>query len=202
KRLQRAVDGFLFFSCEVEFGLVFRDVDLSGGRVARDLLRKSRGRGGDGGAVGASCQCHECQRAEKGDNDQGRSTKRSGRSSFHSTPLWSATAVRASAGTRSPYIIRPEGVLEQAKSNLWITYAEVRRLLLRCFGGFGGGLLLFLELAYLLQGEVIDDIGDGATAVLGTVVPGGFPPSLGLESELLAQQREEDLRLLIAESRK
>src|SRR5699024_9763968 len=116
--------------------------------------------------------------------------------------LWSATAVRASAGTRSPYIIRPEGVLEQAKSNLWITYAEVRRLLLRCFGGFGGGLLLFLELAYLLQGEVIDDIGDGATAVLVTVVPGGFPPSLGLESELLAQQREEDLRLLIAESRK
>src|SRR5699024_6409987 len=96
KRLQRAVGGFLFFSCEVEFGLVFRDVDLSGGRVARDLLRKSGGRGGDGGAVGASCQCHECQRAEKGDNDRGRSTKRSGRSSFHSPPLWSATAVRAS----------------------------------------------------------------------------------------------------------
>src|SRR5699024_1462765 len=78
-----------------------------------------------GGAVGASCQGHECQCSEKGDNDQGRSTKRSGRSSFHSTPLWSATAVRASAGTRSPYIIRPEGVLEQAKSNLWITHAEV-----------------------------------------------------------------------------
>src|SRR5699024_6571973 len=59
-----------------------------------------------------------------------------------------------------------------------------------------------LELANLLQGEVIDDIGDGATAVLVTVVPGGFPPSLGLEPELLAQQREEDLRLLITESRK
>src|SRR5699024_192501 len=68
-------------------------------------------------------------------------------------------------------------------------------------GGFGLGLLLLLERANLLQGEVIDNIGNGATAVLGTVVTGGFLPSLGLEPELLAQQREEDLRLLITEPR-
>src|SRR5690606_8881335 len=63
----------------------------------------------------------------------------------------------------------------------------------------GGGLEGPLGLADLEQGGLVDDVGDGAHGAVRAVLAGGLAPAGGLEAALLAEQGEEDLRLLFPE---
>ena len=55
-----------------------------------------------------------------------------------------------------------------------------------------------LVVADLLQGRGVDDVGHRTVAALLTVGARGLPPAGGPDAQLLAQQREEDPRLLVA----
>src|SRR5690606_7806549 len=74
----------------------------------------------------------------------------------------------------------------------------VRRSGLR---GFGCRLRGLLGGAHLGERLSIHDVGDRAVAAGLGVVASGLLPSLGVETVLLAEQREEDARLLLAEAR-
>src|SRR5690606_37363367 len=73
-----------------------------------------------------------------------------------------------------------------------------RSVSFRCLGG---GLHRLLVLAHLGQGFRRDDVGDTAIGTLIAIDSGGLAPSVTREAILLAEERQEDLRLLLAESR-
>src|SRR5204862_5864124 len=66
--------------------------------------------------------------------------------------------------------------------------------------GLGGLLLLLLEGPDLEEGLGAGDVGDRASRILQAVVPGCLAPPGRRDAVLLAQQGEEDLRLLGAEA--
>src|SRR6185437_6014625 len=65
--------------------------------------------------------------------------------------------------------------------------------------GLRGRLQLLLEGAYLRQGVVVDDVGDRSMGSLVAVVTRGGPPARRPDTELLAEQRDEDASLLVSE---
>src|SRR5690606_3504540 len=67
--------------------------------------------------------------------------------------------------------------------------------------GFGCRLRGLLGSAHLGERLGIHDVGDRAVAAGLGVVASGLLPPLGVETVLLAEQREEDARLLLAEAR-
>src|SRR5690606_34370829 len=64
-------------------------------------------------------------------------------------------------------------------------------------GGLGG----LLVLTHLGERGLVDDVGHRPVRALGAVVAGRLAPARGLQAELLAEQREEDPGLLVAEAR-
>ena len=60
------------------------------------------------------------------------------------------------------------------------------------------GLHRLLVITDLLQRRRVDDIGDGTATGFSVVAGRGLPPG-GADAELLREQRDEDLRLLVAE---
>src|SRR6185312_13196072 len=67
--------------------------------------------------------------------------------------------------------------------------------------GFGLGLHLLLERPHLVQRLLVANVGDRLIAAVDAEIAGGFTPALWPYAVLLAEQREEDLRLLYAEPR-
>src|SRR5690606_7714608 len=67
-------------------------------------------------------------------------------------------------------------------------------------GGLGRGLHLRLEGADLGERLGSGDVGHRPVGALLAVLPGGLAPALRPDSVLLAEQRDEDLGLLLAEA--
>src|SRR5690625_2129571 len=70
---------------------------------------------------------------------------------------------------------------------------KVSRSLRRC-------LRCALRLAHLVQGLLVDDVGDRPSRAVFAVLPGGLSPARRLEPAALAQHGEEDLGLLLTEA--
>ena len=104
----------------------------------------------------------------------------------------SAGAMRPPAPTRSaPH--RATGIGRDARAPAPLRSARRLR-------GLGGLLLLLLERPHLGQRLRPGDVGDRAPRALEAVVAGGLAPARRGDAVLLAEQGEEDLRLLRAEA--